>query len=342
MASKKNFAQSLAKGIRRDGELRASVVDRFSNAEKVISSRPNGLLDDGKGTPASPSIDNDIERLVDTQGVKRRFVRLPLAAIVANPLNSRTFYSPDAVSARASSIQKEGQLVPVLVTPNPDRQGQFFLIDGHYRRLAMQSLGRQEIDACVLDSLSTVDFYRLSRALNHERESETVLDVALGLKRLRDNGIAKTDEELVSIAGESASKISKLLALLDLPAPVRDLVQENSTLFGINIAYELVLYFRASDASATEALARRIIDEGLAFRRVEAIRKALETGSRAKKQLSRQYRILAENGGELGTLKEWDSGRVMLDIRFDDTAQRDALVEEIKARFNLARQSSQR
>jgi ParB family chromosome partitioning protein len=351
MSGKKNFAGSFAKGINRDGEMRTALDDRFSKADALIGDRPNGLLSSPQPAPvsplatrppvregstaASPLLERDVASLISEKGVRQRFATLSIDLLKSNPLNSRSFYNPEAIEARAVSIQKEGQLVPVLVTPDPQEPGKFLLIDGHYRRLAMQSIGRKQMDCCVLDDLEPVDFYRLSKALNHEREGETVLDVALGLQKLKDNGIAKSDEELVSIAGENATKISKLLSLLELPAGVRDVIQENPQNFGINSAYELTLYLKASDARTTEQLAKRIVEENLTFRKVESIRKNAELGKRQKKQLSRQYKLVADDGRELGTLKEWDSGRVVLDIRFDDTKKRDSLINEIKAKFGL-------
>lgn len=374
MAGKKNFSGSLVKGINRDGVMRASLDDRFSRAEQLITAKPNGLLSaspihdvssvEPNHTPAAAVADDTTagraghvaspipqstaevgpthsggiaDRLgeLSAKGVKQRFVSLPIEMLQSNPLNSRSYYNPEAIEARAVSIQKEGQLVPVLVTPDSRQPGKYLLIDGHYRRLAMQSIGRKQMDCCILEDLQPVDFYRLSKALNHEREGETVLDVALGLQKLKDNQIANTDEDLVSIAGENATKISKLLSLLELPTAVKETIQEHPQHFGINTAYELTLYQKASDTRMTEQLARRIVDESLTFRKVESIRKNAELGKRPKKQLSRQYKIVASDGRELGTLKEWDSGRVVLDIKFNDQKQRDALLNDIKSQFGL-------
>lgn len=354
MAGKKNFSGSLVKGVSRDGAMRAALDDRFSRAEQLIGAQPNGLLAPAStssdasiatattpapvssaNAPAAPSLLADSLSQLSAKGVRQRFVTLPIDALQSNPLNSRSYYNPEAIEARAVSIQKEGQLVPVLVTPDARHPGKYLLIDGHYRRLAMQSIGRKQMDCCILEDLQPVDFYRLSKALNHEREGETVLDVALGLQKLKDNGIAQSDEDLVSIAGENATKISKLLSLLDLPPLVKETIQEYPAQFGINTAYELTLYQKASDIRATEQLARRIVDENLTFRKVESIRKNAELGKRPKKQLSRQYKIVASDGRELGTLKEWDSGRVVLDIKFDDPKKRDLLLNDIKSQFGL-------
>lgn len=51
--------------------------------------------------------------------------------------------------------------------------------------------------------------------------------------------------------------------------------------------------------------------------------------------MSRQYKIRNDRGDLLGTIKEWDSGRVMLDVKLDDRAARESLVEALKSRFGL-------
>ncbi|MBL4953398.1 hypothetical protein JK635_14410, partial [Neobacillus sp. YIM B02564] len=38
---------------------------------------------------------------------------------------------------------------------------------------------------------------------------------------------------------------------------------------------------------------------------------------------------------QIGFIKEWDSGRVALDINLADPKEREALVEELKRRFQI-------
>jgi ParB family chromosome partitioning protein len=79
----------------------------------------------------------------------------------------------------------------------------------------------------------------------------------------------------------------------------------------------------------------RTVEEDLSSRSLEAIRAKLEHAKpRKKKEVSRQYRIKSGQA-QIGFIKEWDSGRVALDVTLADPKERDALVEELKRRFHL-------
>jgi ParB family chromosome partitioning protein len=80
-------------------------------------------------------------------------------------------------------------------------------------------------------------------------------------------------------------------------------------------------------------LIERILAEDLSTRQVAAIRAKLETGERRKrKETSRQYKI-HQDGQLLGSLKEWDSGKVVLEVVLTDARERTALVASLRERF---------
>ena len=59
-----------------------------------------------------------------------------------------------------------------------------------------------------------------------------------------------------------------------------------------------------------------------------------------QREISRQHKILVE-GSEIGVIKEWDTGRVTLDIKLADQAEREILVAELRKRFGLEVDASQ-
>jgi ParB family chromosome partitioning protein len=138
--------------------------------------------------------------------------------------------------------------------------------------------------------------------------------------------------------GISKANVSKTMALLELPAAVLDLMREHPQKIGLSTGYELVLFYKAAGAEEALMLARRIINEGLSSRDVEDLRKRLTAKKpRKAKEISRQYKI--KNGidsGITGVIKDWDSGRVMLDLRIPDAKKREEVVEELKLRFGRA------
>ncbi|MCA3187769.1 MAG: chromosome partitioning protein ParB, partial [Cupriavidus sp.] len=136
--------------------------------------------------------------------------------------------------------------------------------------------------------------------------------------------------------GMSAGTVNKTLALLKLPESVIAVMRERPSAIGIAAGYELTLYCKIAGEDRTRELATRIMNDGLSSREVESIRKQAQEGkSRKVKEISRQYKIRTEAGQLLGTIKEWDSGRIMLDVQLTDRNAREDLLEVLKARFGL-------
>ncbi len=142
------------------------------------------------------------------------------------------------------------------------------------------------------------------------------------------------EEDICELTGISAGTVNKTLALLRLPESVLSVMRERPNAIGIAAGYELTLYYKLAGEDRTRELATRIMTDGLSSREVESIRKQVQEGkSRKVKEISRQYKIRTDGGQLLGTIKEWDSGRVMLDVQLSDRSAREALVEALKARL---------
>lgn len=83
-------------------------------------------------------------------------------------------------------------------------------------------------------------------------------------------------------------------------------------------------------------MVNRIIEEDLSSREVSAIPAKLDTGEKRKpKETSRQYKI-QHIGQQIGSLKEGDSGKVVLEVVLADPKERAALVAELRPPFGLA------
>jgi ParB family chromosome partitioning protein len=311
---------------------RSDTLDRFARAEAAISQHPNGLLQ-GRGAEAAPAFSAES---VGDAAAGRQLIRIALAQLHDNPLNARRIYDPAVVQERAASIATHGQKTPGLAAPDPVRPGHYILIDGHYRKRALASAGKLEMECFVENDLSDLDFYRLSFMLNEQRSDQSALDNAIAWRQLLDEGKVQKEEEICELTGISAGTVNKTLALLRLPESVLGVMRERPSAIGIAAGYELTLYCKLAGEERTRELAARIINDGLSSREVEAIRKHTQEGKARKvKEISRQYKIRTDSGQLLGTIKEWDSGRVMLDVQLPDRSAREALVEALKARFGL-------
>ena len=89
------------------------------------------------------------------------------------------------------------------------------------------------------------------------------------------------------------------------------------------------------DEKETLNLVQKVIDEGVSRVELQQIRERYESNpARKLRDVSRQHKIIV-SGVEQGRLKEWDSGRLQLDVKIEDPKLRRELMDELKKRFNL-------
>lgn len=321
----KSFGDQLRKGQQRDDAMRAEkVTDRFDRAAAALDGRESLLAEKTKAVEQSNTEANFYVETLERAGkVKAITTTWPIDKVEDNPLNSRRIYDEAIVKARANSIAKDGQMLPALAARHPSDPEKLILIDGQYRKRARLFLKHTELDVKILDGLEQIDFWRLARTANSEREQESALDAAYAYKRLLDEGFAPDQERLATLVGESKGAVNKHLALLDLPEPALDLIAAHPGLFGINMAYEITLYRKAvQNDDRTLQLIQRVIAEQLSFRKVESIRKALQKGPRQRNPTARQFKFTRSDGTSIGTIKEWDDGRIQVDLNLGDQVER--------------------
>jgi len=265
-----------------------------------------------------------------------RVLRVAISKVHDNPYNARRLYSQELIKERAASIAAEGQKVPAAAVPHPERPGEYILIDGQYRKRALQFLGRSEIDVILEQATSHKDMYRLSRLYNKQRNDGSAYDDALVWQQMLIDKVVADQDELAELAGVSKSVMSKTLGMLKLPEIALQRIQEQPQSVGSSMGYELFLLSK----SAPQAEFMRVLEQALTgditTKAVEAVRARLEKGVRRKsKEFSRQYKIKS-GAAQIGVLKEWDSGKVSLEVRVIDPKERLELIEELKRRFGLS------
>ena len=258
-----------------------------------------------------------------------------------NPYNARQIYDPEIVKSRATSIAADGQLTPAPACRHFERPAEVILIDGGYRKRALQLLGRTEIRIRLEDVRTPRELARLSRVYNKERDDGTALDDALAWRRLLDEGIVQSQDELADLTGVSKAVVSRTLGMLKLPEAALAMIREQPRPVSATAGYELsLLSSLVPDARLLDVIGRVLAGE-LSTRDLEELRKNIVSGkSRKTKETSRQYKI-HEGASRIGVLKEWDDGRVAFEIKLLDPQRRTELVEELKRRFGVAEAGGQ-
>jgi len=188
------------------------------------------------------------------------FREIPLEAIAPNPQQPRSSFDEEALAELVVSIREVGLLQPIVVRPLGDER--FELVMGERRLRACREIGLAAIPAIVRE---TAEADRLRDALleNLHRQALNPLEEAAAYSQLLTD-FGATHDELAARIGRSRSQVSNTIRLLNLPAPVQRRVAA-----GVLSAGHARALLSLEDAAQQEALASRIVAEGLSVRAVE-------------------------------------------------------------------------
>lgn len=135
--------------------------------------------------------------------------------IVTNPNQPRTLFDDDDIQALAKSIERDGLINAIAVTPVDD--GKFRLIAGERRFRAYKSLGRETIPARIVQG----DEQNLALIENILRAELTPLERAIAMEQYQSrNKLTKTN--LAINLGFSKSSVSEILSLNKLPKEMQE------------------------------------------------------------------------------------------------------------------------
>lgn len=253
---------------------------------------------------------------------------IPIANVKDHPRNARQVYDPARIDEMATSIARDGQRVPAVVMPDPMEPGSYLLIEGRYRKRALQSLGRGTLLASIVEPLSDLEAYRLSLLLNEERNDQTILDNALSWRTMLDDGTYRSQDHIAEHLNIKQGTVSKTLALLDLPAGVLSIIKTRPASFGIRIAQELRQLSKLVDEPALESVAEQVIEEKLSVRDLERLRDR-KTQEPLTRERSRAYPLQWGNV-RLGSIREFEDGRLKIDLSNAPEGLRAEIISAVK------------
>jgi ParB family chromosome partitioning protein len=210
--------------------------------------------------------------------------------VVPNPKQPRQVFDDEALEELSHSVREFGLLQPIVVRENPD--GGYELIMGERRLRAARAAGLDTVPAIVRD---TTDDAMLRDALleNVHRVQLNPLEEAAAYQQLLEE-FGATHEELASKIGRSRSQVTNTIRLMKLPVKVQTRVAA-----GVISAGHARALLGLQDADAQDALATRIVAEGMSVRATEeavAMAAAEEPTPRR-----RSRKISAPGVEELGT-----------------------------------------
>jgi len=189
------------------------------------------------------------------------YAELPIGSIEPNPRQPRSVFDPEALAELVHSIREIGLLQPVVVR---EVGNHYELIAGERRLRASKEAGLTHIPA-IIRATDDDDLLRDALLENLHRSNLNALEEAAAYSQLlADFGC--TQEELAQRIGRSRPQVTNTLRLLKLPPDVQRRVAA-----GVLSAGHARALLSLDDAVAMNALAQRIVNEGLSVRNVEEI-----------------------------------------------------------------------
>ena len=152
--------------------------------------------------------------------------KLPLVAIVPNPVQPRRVFNDEELEDLTSSIRENGLLQPLVVRPAPGSADRYELIAGERRFRALTRLEWAEAPVMVREA-SDETLLVLALVENLQREALNPLEEAEGYEALAEKHGMK-QAEIAKAVGKDRSTVANLLRLLKLPVSIRKLVEIGS------------------------------------------------------------------------------------------------------------------
>lgn len=179
---------------------------------------------------AAPALISNPSPALPATGVLRKVL---LELIDDSPYQPRLSYDPEKIDELAKGFAAAGQQEAIVVRQLPN--GRYELISGHRRKRAAISIGWVDIDARV-ENYSDAAAEKATLVQNEGRADLNDYERAKMFKKAMDRGFAKTQNECAELFSTSQGIVSRCLAMLELPAPILELLDRQPDLFGLNTA----------------------------------------------------------------------------------------------------------
>lgn len=191
-------------------------------------------------------------------------VFLEIDKVVANPTQPRQTFDDNDIEELAHSIKSKGVLQAILVRPAKGSGGVYEIVAGERRWRAAQKAGLREIPA-MLRELNDLECLEIALIENVQRQNLNSVDEGQAYQRLiTEHGL--TQEEVADRVGKDRATVSNFIRLLKLSPAVLKLLREEK----ISVGHAKAI-LPVKDATAQSSLAKKVVEEGLSVRSLEAL-----------------------------------------------------------------------
>ncbi|WP_263770863.1 ParB/RepB/Spo0J family partition protein [Propionivibrio soli] len=188
---------------------------------------------------------------------------LPVGSLQPGKYQPRTRMDSASLEELAASIRAQGLMQPILVRPLGNGEERYEIVAGERRWRAAQIAGLSEV-ATLIREIPDESALAMALIENIQRENLNPLEEAQGLQRLIDE-FSMTHQQAADAVGRSRPAASNLLRLLQLAAPVQELLMSGA----IDMGHARAL-LPLSGALQVQ-LAQRVVQKGLSVRETERL-----------------------------------------------------------------------
>ena len=233
--------------------------------------------------------ENPLETLneISQNAKKEDIVEISLSELRSNPYQPRRTFDEEKLQELADSIKEFGVVEPIIVKKSIHG---FEIVAGERRCKAARKAGLETIPAIIKD-FSDEDMMQIALLENIQREDLTAIEEAEAYQNLVGK-LGISQEELARRVGKSRSHVTNMIGLLKLTYDVKQFILNGY----LSMGHARVLS-KLEDEEKILELARRVINEHLSVRDLEAIASDPEYGRKNKikvKRATNEYEYVAE------------------------------------------------
>ena len=262
----------------------------------------------------------------------KEVITLPITKVEPRQDQPREHFDEERLQDLAASISRHGLIQPVIVRRLDS--GDYQIIAGERRWRAARLAGLTELPVRVLhaDDQSVAE---LALVENLQREDLNPMEEARGYQKLMQD-YALTQEEAAAGVGKSRSAVANALRLLNLSAPVSDMVES-----GVLSAGHARTLLALEDPALQKRAAEQVLAKTLSVRKTEQMvsrlkkeaAKALTEEPAAEDEVDYASALSEELSSVLGrrvSLSE-KNNKGKIELFYDNADDREALVSVLRA-----------
>ncbi|MDQ2810147.1 MAG: ParB/RepB/Spo0J family partition protein [Chloroflexota bacterium] len=219
--------------------------------------------------------------VTDLADLRDQIRYVDINSVSPNPAQPRKSFDPQQMEELVESVRTHGVMSPIHVQALPD--GKYRIIAGERRWRAARRAGRTNIPV-IVKAVDDAQALEMALLENLHRADLSALEESRTYRFMMDQ-FHYTQVQLAERIGKRQAYISKMLALLELPAAIQTLMGEVES--GENIPHGIsgegitsrtllsagaaMVLSRVLDPEVQLQLAQRVIEEGLSVRAVETL-----------------------------------------------------------------------